>query len=495
VRPGAEAEVFEVLAGSEGPGGSDQAAGVVREVELGEFSGELEGAVEGACCCLGSLGRVLGDVRGDRAFGQLLAVVEVGGTDRADVELAAEGEGVGAVVEGGAVDVGFGSSGSDGVGEEVRGGPGWGRGVVGAVEADDRVEMDGASLLVLGDLGEGDAGVVAEPALGEARALGDFSAEVGGEATPEETGVGVPEDGRFVVVRVRVERGAEGVVVLVVAGAAAARAVVSTAVVDRAEAGGGEGGEDSGVGVDVRRGALAASQASGDQVEGVAAVGLGAGRAAGDSAVVAADEELAGGEGGGVEVAEDGADLAGGGVEVVLGAVAVQADGVGAAAEGGELLGYGGEGAGRGQGGEFRQRGRGGAGEDGPSPSGLLWSGVGGPGAAGCLAVSWPPQGFEQGVRSAAVVVAEQGAQDYGGYRDGDRRDGDGRQERGEDYAAGEDGDHGAGADRDGGEGGGASCRGRGHRGLRGRRGGVVGVLGEEHRAPLIYSSRCVSRL
>lgn len=55
----------------------------------------------------------------------------------------------------------------DGVGEEFGGGPGRGRGVAagGAVDADDGVEVDGAALLVLGDLGEGDAGVVAESAL------------------------------------------------------------------------------------------------------------------------------------------------------------------------------------------------------------------------------------------------------------------------------------------------------------------------------------------
>ncbi|MBB5934476.1 hypothetical protein FHS42_001523 [Streptomyces zagrosensis] len=72
-------------------------------------------------------------------------------------------------------------------------------------------------------------------------------------------------------------------------------------------------------------------------MEGVAAVGLGAGGAAGGAAVVAAGQEVAGGQVGGVEVAEDVAYLAGCGVEVVFGAVAVEADGVGAAAEAGEL--------------------------------------------------------------------------------------------------------------------------------------------------------------
>lgn len=81
--------------------------------------------------------------------------------------LAAEREGVGAAVEGRAVDSDLGGGRLDGVGEEFGGGPGrgWGVAAVGAVEADDGVEVDGAALLVFGDLGEGDAGVVAEAAL------------------------------------------------------------------------------------------------------------------------------------------------------------------------------------------------------------------------------------------------------------------------------------------------------------------------------------------
>ncbi len=276
-----------------------------------------------------------------------------------------------AAVDHRAVDAGLGRGGLDGVGEEFGGGPGRGRGVAAgrAVEADDRMEVDGAALLVLGDLGEGDPGVFAEPALGEARTLGDLSAQVGREAPPEGTGVRVPEDGGFVVVGVRVERGAEGGVVLVVADAAAAGADGSGraggAVMDRAEAGGGEGGEDARVRGDVFGDALATAEARGDQVEGVAAVDLRAGRAA----VVAADEELAGGEVRRVEVVKDPADLSGGRVDVVLGAVAVEADRVGAAAESGELAEDTRQGAVRGELGQFRERGRGGTGEDGFSPS------------------------------------------------------------------------------------------------------------------------------
>ncbi len=117
--------------------------------------------------------------------------------------------------------------------------------------------------------------------------------------------MGVPQHGGFVVVGVRVERGAECVVVLVVAGAAAAGAPAGRAVVDRTEARGGEGGEHARVSGDAFWGAFAAAQARGDQVEGVAAVYLRAGGAAGRTAVVAADEELSGLEAGGVEAVED----------------------------------------------------------------------------------------------------------------------------------------------------------------------------------------------
>ncbi|KPI09133.1 hypothetical protein OK006_5257 [Actinobacteria bacterium OK006] len=131
----------------------------------------------------------------------------------------------------------------------------------------------------------------------------------------------VPEDGGFVVVGVRVERGAEFGVVLVVEDTTPAAADRTSragrAVVDGAEAGCSEGGEDAGVCGDAFRDALAAAQAGGDQVEGVAAVDLRAGRAAGRAPVVAADQEVTGREAGGVETAEDVADLAGAGVDVV----------------------------------------------------------------------------------------------------------------------------------------------------------------------------------
>lgn len=126
VGPGAEAEVCEVFACAEGPGGADHLPGVVGEGHLGEFGEELQGAVEGAGRGLCSFGCVLGDVRGNGSFGQLPVAVEVGGADGADVELSAEGKGVDAAVDEGAGHVGGGGGGADGVGEEVGGGPGRG---------------------------------------------------------------------------------------------------------------------------------------------------------------------------------------------------------------------------------------------------------------------------------------------------------------------------------------------------------------------------------
>jgi hypothetical protein len=140
---------------------------VVADVDLGEFGEELEGTVQRSRGGFGALGGVLGDVRGNRPFGEFLAAVEVGGSDGSYVELAAEGEDVRAVVDDRAFYADCGRGGADGVGQQLGGGPGRRRGVsaVRAVDADDGVEVDGAALLILGDLGEGDAGVLAERAL------------------------------------------------------------------------------------------------------------------------------------------------------------------------------------------------------------------------------------------------------------------------------------------------------------------------------------------
>ncbi len=92
---------------------------------------------------------------------------------------------MGAVVDDRAVHACGGRGGADRGGQQLGARPGgrWGVAPVGAVDADDGVEVDGAAFLVLG---EGDAGVLAEGALGETGALGDLPAEVDREAPPEQ---------------------------------------------------------------------------------------------------------------------------------------------------------------------------------------------------------------------------------------------------------------------------------------------------------------------
>jgi hypothetical protein len=110
--------------------------------------------------------------------------------------------------------------------------------------------------------------------------------------------VGVPEHGRFVVVGVRVERGAELFVLLVVVHAAAAALDgpdrTGGPVVNGAEAGCGEGGEHAWMGGDLFWCAFASAQSGRDQLEGIAAVDLRAGRTASAAAVVAADQQVTG---------------------------------------------------------------------------------------------------------------------------------------------------------------------------------------------------------
>ncbi len=86
----------------------------------------------------------------------------------------------------------------------------------------------------------------------------DLSAQVGGEACPQSRGVGVPQHRAGVVVPLWVQRRAEERVAVGVPGAAEARGCAGL-VVDGAEAGGGEGGEDAGVGGDAGGDGLAAA--------------------------------------------------------------------------------------------------------------------------------------------------------------------------------------------------------------------------------------------
>jgi hypothetical protein len=174
--------------------------------------------------------------------------------------------------------------------------------------------------------------------------------------------------------------------------------------VDGAEAGGGEGGEDARVRRDRLRGALAAAQSGGDQVEGVAAVGLGAGGAPGGAAVAAADQEVTGGEVGRLQAVEGGTDFAGGGVDAVFRAMAGQAYGVGAAAQSGELSGEAGQSAGAGEVSELGERDGCAAGDDGSLLFGVCREGAGLPGRRD----AWRYRGRPGGPSAAVRGVLEQ---------------------------------------------------------------------------------------
>lgn len=104
-------------------------------------------------------------------------------------------------------------------GDRPRGGV---AGTVRTVDAHDRVEVDQAAPLVLGDLRVGQPGDTAEAARRHAEEAGQRPPEGDHEAVPELPGVRLPQDRADVVVGVRVGRCAEpGVVGMVVAVAAA----------------------------------------------------------------------------------------------------------------------------------------------------------------------------------------------------------------------------------------------------------------------------------
>ena len=103
--------------------------------------------------------------------------------------------------------------------------------------------------------------------------------------------------------------------------------------VDRAEGRGGEGGEHGRVAGDVFGDAFAADQPGAEELEGVAAVGFGAGRAGGGAAVAAGfvDHAVRQGRGRG-----GGEDFPGGGVDAVD--LAAEADRVGASGGGPDVI-------------------------------------------------------------------------------------------------------------------------------------------------------------
>jgi len=244
---------------------------------------------------------------------------------------------------------------ADGLGQQRSCVPGWWWLAVraGCVQADDRVVVDDAAGLVLGDFDEPDPHLLAQLLLGDAGQAGQLAGQVDGESAPQFRGAGIEQDVPGVVVAIRAHRLSEARVVDAVGARAGDVAAVRAASlmgitarptgqlataragaggVDRAEAGRGERGEHAwmlgnGVGH-----ALAAGQPDADDLPGVVLVNLRAGRADVLAAVAAGDQEHATGLG--VGVVHD-AHLAGGAVDGID--AACQADRAGAVAGASEL--------------------------------------------------------------------------------------------------------------------------------------------------------------
>lgn len=167
VNPCAEVERFVLGEAAEVPAGTHESADVCADRCRVDGVAGGERVVESGAGFAGSLGDVLGDVRGHGVVIGAVAVDAQGpGVDLgapAECQFA-DGGGVGRV------DLHAPGGGTYGVGEEFRGAPG--RGFVGgsvrAVEADDGVDVDGRPFLVFGDAGEGEPGVLGEAGLYEA---------------------------------------------------------------------------------------------------------------------------------------------------------------------------------------------------------------------------------------------------------------------------------------------------------------------------------------
>ena len=329
VRPGGQSQVGEWWELAEAEAFGDVAAGVVPDGQFVQTVGGCDAPVEGAGA-LGRLRGVLGHVSGHRGVGQL-----PGRRDRPDVELTTPGEGPGRDAWCGGSPHPDGTGGlADGVGQQAEGSPGrrGGGRSRGAVGADDGVKVDDAAPLVLSDLGVGETGLGGERLAGQPSPAGQGPAECDGEPAPQLGGVGVEQNRAGVVVAVGAQRLAEPVIVaggFLVAGQAdavwAGSAVPARTAgqypltpnapgMDRAERWCGEGDEHARMVGDLGGDAFTAGQSGPDELVGVGAVDLGAGRAPGGAAGLAGDrQEPAGLVHGGVAVDQ----LAGGPVDVI----------------------------------------------------------------------------------------------------------------------------------------------------------------------------------
>jgi hypothetical protein len=203
--------------------------------------------------------------------------------------------------------------------KEVCGGPSR-RLVVGSgrsVEAYDGMDVGGRPLLILGDAGEGEPGMVSEARLYEAGRGGEAPPYVDDEPVPQLGCVCVPENVAGVVVALGTQRladdrnvrgmdGSAAERTAVLAGAAAAaRSAGLPCPVDGTEGRGGQRDEEPGSVADRRGDVLAAEETRADEVEGVPGMEAGARWADGCASVAAADEEAFTGLMAGVVVAED----------------------------------------------------------------------------------------------------------------------------------------------------------------------------------------------
>jgi hypothetical protein len=197
-----------------------------------------------------------------------------------------------------------------------------------AVEAEDGVEVDQPTALELANLGirQLDPGAMG---LGE---LVQLAAKPYDGSPPQLGCMGVPHDGGLIVVAVWAQRPAQagvGFPVPLAAGKPPAMGAVvrlppwpaagdpatvgGDAGVDRAEGGGGEGGEHAWVGGDRLGNSFAACQPGSDELVGVGAVGLGARWADRSAPVATRDVDRLVRQVLGIQAADD---LSGGGVDV-----------------------------------------------------------------------------------------------------------------------------------------------------------------------------------
>jgi hypothetical protein len=231
VRPAAHPLLVDLGVIASVPGARDHPARVVAAAEALELVRLLD-PVSDAAGVLGRLGRVLRDVpRHTRSLSRVGAQVE-----RAHIVLASPSVRVG--VGGLGRNSRLGQRGDDRVGEQLRVERLRRRSelVADAVESPERVEVDDAAALELGDLDVRHAHPLARVLLREARLAGELALDVGTRALEQPARVVVPQRAPLVVEAVRADRLAEARIVIGVAPAARQRAPVRAGLAAAARA-------------------------------------------------------------------------------------------------------------------------------------------------------------------------------------------------------------------------------------------------------------------